>query len=76
MRGMSKRTKKGSEVKIYHLDPICEGKRFFETEEAALEAADVGMLENMSVTLGVYRCATCGHWHLTSIKSSDYLSKQ
>lgn len=75
MKGMSKRTKKGSEVKIYRFDPICEGKRFFKTEAEALAAADVGMLENMSVTLGVYQCATCGNWHLTSIKSADHLSK-
>ena len=66
---MSKRSKKVSKAKIYRFNPICEGKRFFKTEHEALAAADVGMLDNMSVTLGVYQCATCGHWHLTSIKT-------
>lgn len=72
---MSRRNKNVAERKAFRFDPICEGKRFFKTEEEALEAADVGMLENMSVTLGVYQCATCMQWHLTSITSPDYPSK-
>ena len=71
---MSQRSKKVSEAKIHRLDLICEGKRFFKSEEKALEAADIGMLENMSVTLGVYQCATCRQWHLTSTRSTDFLS--
>lgn len=67
----SRRTKRSTEVKAYRFDLTCEGKRFFETEEKALEAADIRMLENMSVTIGVYRCPTCLNWHLTSIKNTD-----
>lgn len=55
-------------AKTYRFDLTCEGKRFFETEALALEAADIRMLENMSVTVGVYQCPTCLYWHLTSIK--------
>ena len=66
---MTRRSKKVAEAKSYRFNPVCEGKRFFSTEAAALEAADVGMLENMSVSLGVYRCPNCFQWHLTSIKS-------
>lgn len=65
---MSRLNKKVSKNKIYRFDLTCEGKRFFATEKEALEAADVGMLENMSVSLGVYHCPTCRNWHLTSIK--------
>jgi len=54
--------------KVYRFDLTCEGKRFFKTEEEALEAADIRMLENMSVSIGVYQCPTCRYWHLTSIK--------
>lgn len=64
---MSKRNKKVTESKAYNFDLPCDNKRFFITEKEALEAADIGMLENMNVTLGVYQCNICMHWHLTSI---------
>lgn len=64
-----RRTKKGIETKTHTFDLLCEGKRFFTTEQEALEAADIGMLENMSVTLGIYQCHICYHWHLTSLKA-------
>jgi hypothetical protein len=65
---MPRRTKQGFDTKLYRFDFTCEGKRFFKTEKEALEAADIRMLENMSVTVGVYQCPTCRNWHLTSIK--------
>lgn len=65
---MPRRTKRGSTTKTYQFDFTCEGKRFFKTEAEALEAADIRMLENMSVTIGIYQCATCRNWHLTSIR--------
>ena len=68
---MPRRSKKVAESKVYRFDLTCEGKRFFKTEQEALEAADVGMLENMSVTLGVYQCPTCHYWHLTSIEPAE-----
>lgn len=64
---MPRRTKQGFDTKSYRFDLTCEGKRFFKTEAEALEAADIRMLENMSATIGVYQCATCQNWHLTSI---------
>ena len=64
---MPRRTKNTYDAKLYRFDPTCDGKRFFATEEAALEAADVRMFENLSATIGVYQCATCRNWHLTSI---------
>jgi hypothetical protein len=62
------RTKQGFVTKSYRFDLTCEGKRFFKTEAEALDAADFRMLENMNVTIGIYQCATCRHWHLTSIR--------
>lgn len=67
LRYMPRRTKQGFDTKLYRSDTTCEGKRFFKTEAEALEAADFRMLENMSVTIGIYQCATCRNWHLTSI---------
>lgn len=67
LRNMPRRTKQGFDTKSYRFDTTCEGKRFFNTEAEALEAADMRMLENMSVTIAVYQCATCRNWHLTSV---------
>lgn len=64
----TRRNKKVAESKAYRFDLACEAKRFFKTEEEALEAADIRMLENMSVTIGIYQCNICNYWHLTSIK--------
>ena len=64
---MPRRTKQGFDTKSYRFDLTCEGKRFFRTEAEALEAADMRMLENMSVTIAIYQCATCRNWHLTSV---------
>ena len=64
---MPRRRKQGSVTKAYQFDLTCEGKRFFKTEEEALEAADLRMLDNMSATIGVYQCPTCLNWHLTSL---------
>lgn len=64
---MARRTKSAFETKVYRFDATCAGKRFFKTEQEALEAADIRMLENMSTTIGIYQCATCFNWHLTSL---------
>ena len=68
---MSKRSKTVSQSKVYRFDLTCDGKRFFTTESEALEAADIRMLENMNIDMGVYQCPTCFHWHLTSIKPAQ-----
>jgi hypothetical protein len=64
----SRRNSKKTIKKLYHFDEICESKRFFKTKEAAFEAADIRMLENMAADIDVYQCATCLNWHLTSKK--------
>ena len=45
---------------------ICESKRPFKTEQLALAAADFGMLQDMNISLDVYRCSVCNQWHLTT----------
>lgn len=71
---MRQNRERNRQLKEYHPNPTCDGKRFFATESEALEAADVRMLEHMSLTLGVYQCPTCLQWHLTRIKSPDNFS--
>jgi len=66
-----RRTNALSEHKVYRLELACDSKRFFKTEAEALDAADIRMLENMSVTIGVYQCPTCHYWHLTSLKPNQ-----
>jgi hypothetical protein len=66
---MRRNLKKNRQLKEYHFNPTCAGKRFFATEKEALEAADIGMSDNLSLVLGVYHCPTCHQWHLTSIKA-------
>ena len=68
---MSLRNKKVAENKAYQFDLSCSSKRIFKTEAEALEAADTGMLDNMSLTLGVYQCHICHNWHLTSLPQDD-----
>lgn len=68
---MRRRSKKGSDAKVYRFDATCEGKRFFASEAEALKAADLRMLDNMSASIGVYQCPTCRNWHLTSIKTPE-----
>jgi hypothetical protein len=45
-------------------------KRRFSNEQEALKAADLGMLQNIHLTFGVYKCDQCSGWHLTTIKGS------
>ena len=66
-----RRTQKLRADKIYRLDLVCEGKRFFKAEAEALDAADIRMLENMRLSIGVYQCPTCRQWHLTSLEPSQ-----
>ena len=65
-----RRIKKNADLHSYRFDMICENKRFFKTEQEALDAADFRMLEYMSVQIGVYHCTNCRNWHLTSLKES------
>jgi hypothetical protein len=48
----------------------CDRKRHFKTEQDALDAAELRMLDNMTITIGVYECSICHHWHLTRIKDT------
>jgi hypothetical protein len=41
----------------------CTGKRRYRTQGDALDAALVAGVER---SRAAYRCALCGHWHLTS----------
>ena len=63
-----RRTKTATAAKAYKPDPICAGKRFFHSEQTALEAADQQMLDHMDLSIGVYQCPSCRLWHLTRIK--------
>lgn len=49
----------------------CDDKKWYPTETAALEAAEQGMFDHMSLDLGVYRCHICGNWHLTQLNKGE-----
>jgi hypothetical protein len=42
---------------------MCAGKRRYRTQGDALDAAMIAGVERQR---SAYRCALCGHWHLTS----------
>jgi hypothetical protein len=46
----------------------CSKKRAFVSESAAKQAAELGMLRNMRLTLDTYQCHDCKQWHLTEVK--------
>jgi putative ubiquitin-RnfH superfamily antitoxin RatB of RatAB toxin-antitoxin module len=47
----------------------CNKKRYQNKIEAQ-KAAEFQMLENMTISLSIYKCDLCSHWHLTrSIKN-------
>lgn len=50
----------------------CEGKNRYSTQKEAQGAAEFHMLENMNIELEVYECATCGYWHMTSVKEYNW----
>ena len=60
------KTRKKSPQDLRRFSLICESKRPFKTEQLALKAADFGMLQDMSISLGVYQCSVCNQWHLTT----------
>jgi hypothetical protein len=53
-----------------HVVATCDRKRHFKTEQEALEAAELRMLDTMTLSIGIYKCSVCHHWHLTRIKNS------
>ena len=44
----------------------CSQKRRFANKQAAQQQADLQMLQQPSLALGVYKCQLCRGWHLTS----------
>ncbi len=54
-----------ADLRSYSPELVCEAKRAFPTEKQAREAADYQMLQYMTLSLAVYKCPTCGYWHLT-----------
>lgn len=65
------RPRRRTQRPIFTIDVSCEQKRRFPTEAEAIDAADLRMLENMTVELDVYQCPTCSQWHLTRRKKTD-----
>ncbi|MDX2187097.1 MAG: hypothetical protein SFV32_09195 [Opitutaceae bacterium] len=49
------------------LEAMCKGKRRYDTQGDALDAAAVLGLERQREA---YRCTACGKWHLTSRRAS------
>lgn len=45
----------------------CDTKRKYRNENEAEKVAEVQMLINQNLELGVYKCQYCSYWHLTNI---------
>jgi len=45
----------------------CQSKKQYPNEKTATDAADLKMLMNMSLEIGVYQCSQCNKWHLTQL---------
>lgn len=45
----------------------CQSKVWYKTEAEAKDAAELRMLDNMSVQLDIYQCNICRNWHLTRL---------
>jgi rubrerythrin len=47
---------------------LCVSKKRHKSENEALKTAEIQMLQNSGLELSVYKCDTCGFWHLTRSK--------
>lgn len=45
----------------------CQNKKWYKTEAQALAASEDRMFDNMTASIGTYKCNICGNWHLTSL---------
>lgn len=68
---MARRPQK-SDYNLYTPRLPCEGKKVYDTEAKALEAAEFGMLDQLGLELSVYQCHVCQKWHLTSVKPTKH----
>lgn len=68
---MPRRNKTQEPVRIQYVKTDCSHKRRYTNEAAALNQAELQMLQTPHIELSVYRCELCTGWHLTSKRSQS-----
>lgn len=63
---MPRKNRQIKHVRAEYILATCESKRKYRSQNEAEKIAEIQMLANQGLELGVYKCDLCSGWHLTS----------
>lgn len=63
---MPRKNRQIKHTRIEYSLATCDAKRKYRSQNEAEKVAEIQMLSNQGLELGVYKCNLCSGWHLTS----------